>query len=193
MPEEITRQEFLEEMRRRGRVRYRGLPRCPKSEYVWSCMCDFWGGNLRYFTVNGSFGVINILKHDPPKDVKDVVFSTLRWKATDVSNTETKDKKEVFDALDKLSFVTDPICLWLNEFGYKNVTRDHAIYLYCLSLGASAAAEKKYEQLVPKPSKMDATKVTRDLALGVYFYSKGAILSGDKLTKCDYYYYPLQQ
>ena len=183
----INKADFLAELQKHGRIRIGDIPPSSSVNYSWTYEPSLFEGDLRYviFRFPGASCIhITNIKH-PPIRVENIDFPDTGFPIGE-GDRELFDRAEALDAIDKLPSVTEPICLWTDEIGLQNLTRDHSIYVYCLSLGAFAAAGKKYEQFVPKPSQLDATKVTRDLALGVYFYSEGAILSGNILTNCDY-------
>ena len=186
-PGKINKADFLAELQKHGRILIAKIPPSASVNYSWTYRPDLFEGILRYvifrFPGGSNIHLSNI--KNPPIRVENIDFLDSGFPLGE-GNRELFDEKEALDAIDKLPSVTLLICLWIDEFGQQNLTRHHAIYVYCLSLGAFAAAGKKYEQFAPKPPKLDATKVTRDLALGVYFYSEGAILSGNKLANCDY-------
>lgn len=186
-PGKINKADFLDELQKHGRIRIGDIPPSSSVNYSWTYEPSLFEGILRYviFLFPGSNCIHISNMKNPPTRVENISFVGSGFPIGE-GGRELFDKKDALDAIDKLPSVTEPICLWIDEIGLQNLTRDHAIYVYCLSLGAFAAAGKKYEQFVPKPSQLDATKVTRDLALGVYFYSEGAILSGNILTNCDY-------
>ena len=186
-PGKTNKADFLAELQKHGRIRIDQIPLSSSANYSWTYTPSLFEGILRYvifrFPGGSDIHISNI--KNPPIRVENIDFVESCFPIGE-GDRELFDEKEALDAIDKLPSVTLLICLWIDEFGQQNLTRHHAIYVYCLSLGAFAAAGKKYEQFAPKPPKLDATKVTRDLALGVYFYSEGAILSGNKLTNCDY-------
>lgn len=183
----INKADFLAELQKHGRIRIGDIPPSSSVNKSWTYRPDLFEGILRYviFRFPGGSNIhISKIKH-PPIRVENIDFLESGVPIGEGAQ-ELFNRAEALDAIEKLPSVTLLICLWIDEIGLQNLTRDHAIYVYCLSLGAFAAAGKKYEQFVPKPSQLDATKVTRELALGVYFYSGGAIISGNKLTDCDY-------
>jgi hypothetical protein len=186
-PGKINKADFLAELQKHGRIRIGQIPPSASANYSWTYTPSLFEGILRYvifrFPGGSDIHISNI--KNPPICVENIDFVESCFPIGE-GDRELFDEKEALDAIDKLPSVTLLICLWIEEVGLQNLTRHHAIYVYCLSLGAFAAAGVKYEQFAPKPSKLDATKVIRDLALGVYFYSEGAFLSGNKLTNCDY-------
>lgn len=180
MAENMTKQELLKEIQKRGRINLGVLPH-RASCGSWIYVPKVGTGLITYASTSPTRVFIHIddmRRYNPPRYERNIpVFSG--------------SKEGMLRAINKLPFITEPICFWIGSFGPQNITKDHAIYLYCLSLGAFKAAEKKYEQLVqlvPKTPKIDTkkVKVTQDLTLGVYFYSAGARVSGNYLTKCNY-------
>jgi len=75
---------------------------------------------------------------------------------------------------------------WIDEVNVSALTRDHALYVYYASTGASGAADAVYATLSPKPSPIDPLLATRENGLGIYYYSIGAMGAGNTLTGCNY-------
>jgi len=75
---------------------------------------------------------------------------------------------------------------WIDEVSVGALTRDHALYVYYLSTGASGAAEAVYTTLSPKPARIDPLLASRENGLGIYYYSIGAMSAGNALTGCNY-------
>lgn len=118
---------------------------------------------------------------------KSVTMALSGYESTTLSVTiaagETKDMGTV--TLTEAVVPTD-ICGWIDEVGVGSLTKDHARYVYLLSIGASDLAEVKYQGLIPKPSPIAVTLATRDNARGIYAYSIGGTDLGNLKTKCNY-------
>ena len=75
---------------------------------------------------------------------------------------------------------------WIDEVGVTALTRDHWLYAYYLSIGATDLAAINYPNLVPKPSPMATELATRENWLALYYYSIGATDLGNLNTGCNY-------
>jgi parallel beta-helix repeat protein len=78
------------------------------------------------------------------------------------------------------------ICGWIDEVGVGSLTRNHSLYVYYLSIGGINLAELTYQELNPKPSRLDVSLATKDNWLGIYDYSIGAVVAGNILTGCSF-------
>jgi len=75
---------------------------------------------------------------------------------------------------------------WIDEVNVSALNRDHWMYVYNITIGATGAADALYATLSPKPSPINPILATRDNWMGLYNYSIGAMAAGNALTGCNY-------
>lgn len=78
------------------------------------------------------------------------------------------------------------ISSWIDETGVTNLTKNHGAYVFYVAADAGAAADDKHARLSPKPSKMDPALASKDIAVGIFYYSQGAMAAGNDKTGCNY-------
>ena len=168
-PGVFTKSDFIAEIENRGIIDLREI-------YTTGTMRQWIksaeGDKIVYFDSAACFiKIFSLDKHNPPINSTDVFF------------THEFEAAFAIPIIDKLPFITIPFCLWLVHIGLDNLTSEHALYVYYLSIGASGAAEEVYNHLNSELERIDF-EVTQDKAQGVLFYSLGAPKSGNQKTGC---------
>lgn len=180
-PTQITRADFMQELQKRGIIDYKSLSHIGisgewrRKSHGAECVKFSPSVNCRLWII-----ILNLSENNPPTEVGQITFK----KCLNTSTGENVLSRDwVLNRLDALPFITDPLCLWLNKVGIKNLSVEHVLYIYFLALGAEKATEVVYEHMTPK-EQIEA-ELTWDQTLGVYFYLYDAIDSGNLKTGCN--------
>ena len=180
----MTKLEFLHEVRKRGIIDYKDMPNLVTNPGDWwrsrepddQVLCHTVG-DLGY----GKVVISDLSKNNPPTNESQLFFAKGKNFGIDSYTLSTDWARR---QLDKLPFVTNPLCLWLNKIGIDNLSLEHVLYIFFLAIGARKAVEVVYNHM-SKKEKIKAD-LTWDQALGIYFYFHGAIDSGNLKTGCGF-------
>lgn len=161
------------------------IPIPPENKGALSVMSSPPGAAV---TVDGaSIGTTPISAYELTVGTKSVTLTLEGYESATQSVTiavgETNDMGTITLTV---SVVPTTIGGWIDEVEVGALTRDHALYVYYISTGATGAAEAVYATLSPKPARIDPLLATRENGLGIYYYSIGAMSAGNTLTGCNY-------
>lgn len=179
-PTVMTKLEFLHEVQGRGIIDYKGIPHMVTNPGDWFRSREP-DDRVLCFVGGYRVAISDLSKNNPPATESQLSIAK-GWSSGIPHYTLPTDW--VHRQLDKLPFVTDSLCLWLNKIGIGNLSVEHVLYIFFLAIGARKAVEVVYNHM-SKKEKIEAD-LTWDQALGVYFYSHGSNYSGNMKTGCKF-------